>query len=133
MERSKGVKMAINRDVKGMCYSDYEHLLRAEDVLEQLGYSTAHHLLHNVISDVNAEIEMVYFNDPELRKLANTIEEASRDFRRILVELKDGSLWDFAWFGTSMTILVMSGLSENRKAFIWEVQEVIVGGRMEQK
>jgi hypothetical protein len=133
MERSKGVKMAINRDVKGMCYSDYEHLLMAEDVLEQLGYSTAHHLLHNVISDVNAEIEMVYFNDPELRKLANTIEEASRDFRRILVELKDGSLWDFAWFGTSMTILVMSGLSENRKAFIWEVQEVIVGGRMEQK
>jgi len=121
--------MAMNRDVKGMRYSDYEHLLRAEDVLEQLGYSTAHHLLHNVISDVNAEIEMVYFNDPELRKLANTIEEASRDFRRILVELKDGSLWDFAWFGTSMTILVMSGLSENRKAFIWEVQEVIVGGR----
>lgn len=121
--------MAINRDVKGMCYSDYEHLLMAEDVLEQLGYSTAHHMLHNVISDVNAEIEMVYFNDPELRKLANTIEEASRDFRRILVELKDGGLWDFAWFGTSMTILVMSGLSENRKAFIWEVQEVIVGGR----
>ena len=77
--------MAINRDVKGMCYSDYEHLLMAEDVLEQPGYSTAHHLLHNVISDVNAEIEMVYFNNPELRKLANTIEEASRDFRHILV------------------------------------------------
>jgi hypothetical protein len=121
--------MAINTDVKGMCYSDYEHLLMAEDVLEQLGYSTAHHLLHNVISDVNAEIEMVYFNDPELRKLANTIEEAARDFRHIVVQLKDFTIWDFAWFGTSMTILVMSGLSENRKAFIWEVQEVIVGGR----
>ena len=125
--------MAINRDVKGMCYSDYEHLLRAEDVLEQLGYSTAHHLLHNVISDVNAEIEMVYFNDPELRKLSNTIEEASRDFRRILVELKGGGLWDFAWFGTSMTILVLSNQVEGCKAFIWEVKEVIVGERMEQK
>ena len=122
--------MATTRNIKGLVYSDYEYLLRSEDILQDLGYSTAHRMLHSIIDEIDSEIEMVFFNEPELRKLADTIEEAARDFRHIVVQLNDFSIYDFAWFGFSMTVLVLSNQTEGRTAFIWEVKEVLVGDKI---
>ena len=123
--------MATTRNIKGLVYSDYEYLLRSEDILQDLGYSTAHRMLHSIIDEIDSEIEMVFFNVPELRKLADTIEEAARDFRHIVVQLNDFSIYDFAWFGTSMAKLVLSNQSGWNRVFIWQVKEVIVGEQME--
>ncbi len=64
---------------------------KAEDVLEQMGYSTAHHMLHNVISDVNAEIEwcILTIQSSESWQIPS---KKPLVFRHILVELKDGGL-----------------------------------------
>jgi len=47
-----------------------------------------------------------------------------------VIRLNDYSIWDFAWFGFSMTVLVLSNQTEGRTAFIWEVKEVLVGDKI---
>lgn len=122
--------MATNLRVKDLSYNEYERLLKAEDTLEELGYTTASHMLHDVIKDIKSEIEWVFSNDHKLQEVADTIQKATRDFRQIVIRLNDYSIWDFAWFGFSMTVLVLSNQTEGRTAFIWEVKEVLVGDKI---
>ena len=122
--------MATNLRVKDLSYNEYERLLKAEDTLEELGYTTASHMLHDVIKDIKSEIEWVFSNDHKLQETADTIQKAPRDFRQIVIRLNDYSIWDFAWFGFSMTVLVLSNQTEGRTAFIWEVKEVLVGDKI---
>mgnify|MGYP006953651024 FL=1 len=122
--------MATNLRVKDLSYNEYERLLKAEDTLEELGYTTASHMLHDVIKDIKSEIEWIFSNDHKLQEIADTIQKAHRDFRQIVIRLNDYSIWDFAWFGFSMTVLVLSNQTEGRTAFIWEVKEVLVGDKI---
>ena len=123
--------MATNLRVKDLSYNEYERLLKAEDTLEELGYTTASHMLHDVIKDIKSEIGWVFSNDHKLQEVADTIQKATRDFRQIVIRLNDYSIWDFAWFGFSMTVLVLSNQSGWNRVFIWQVKEVIVGEQME--
>lgn len=122
--------MATNLRFKDLSYNEYERLLKAEDTLEKLCYTTTSHLLHDVIKDIKSEIEWVFSNDHKLQEIADTIQKATRDFRQIVIRLNDYSIWDFAWFGLSMTVLVLSNQTEGRTAFIWEVKEVLVGDKI---
>ena len=122
--------METNLRVKELSYNEDERLLKTEDTLEKVGYTTASHMLHDVIKDIKSEIEWVFSNDHKLQEIADTIQKAHRDFRQIVIRLNDYSIWKFAWFGFSMTALVLGNQSEGRTAFIWEVKEVLVGDKI---
>jgi hypothetical protein len=122
--------MAITRNIKYLSYQSYEDLLMSENVLQDLGLWTTYGMLHGAIEEIDSEARMVCSNEPDLKWIVNTLEEAHQAFRHVVVYLRDYSVWDFDWFDNSKTILTLSNQSGGRKAFIWEVKEVLVGNKI---
>lgn len=119
--------MKTKLNIENLTYSEYGQLLKLEQTLKHVGNSSASRKLHKAIEAIDRELKTAHLNNPEFKKMVDTIEENFHDFNNIAIQLDDYSIWKFAWFGSSRAILSLTNFYEWRNAFIWEVKDILIG------
>ena len=119
-----GMKTNLNYDE--LTYQDYINLKSSVTALEIIGLVSDSVLLENLIEEIRErvvhEICISECYDPLMSQLENALDK----HERVIIFLKDGTVWYFKFFGLSKLILALSNGSEIRKAFIWEVKELMI-------
>ncbi len=118
--------MKTNLNYEDLTYQDYSNLKSSVTALEIIGLVSDSVLLEKLIEEIRErvvhEICISECYDPLMSQLENALDK----HERVIIFLKDGTVWYFKFFGLSKLILALSNGSEIRKAFIWEVKELMI-------
>ena len=118
--------MKTNLNYDELTYQDYINLKSSVTALEIIGLVSDSVLLENLIEEIRErvvhEICISERYDPLLFQLENALDKRNQ----VIVFLKDKSVWYFDFFGLSKYILVLRNRLIVRKAFIWEVKELMI-------
>ena len=121
-----GDGMKTNLNYEDLTYQDYRDLISSVTALEIIGLVSDSVLLENLIEEIRErvvhEICISERYDPLLFQLENALDKRNQ----VIVFLKDKSVWYFDFFGLSKYILVLRNRLIVRKAFIWEVKELMI-------
>ena len=121
-----GDGMKTNLNYEDLTYQDYSNLKSSVTALEIIGLVSDSVLLENLIEEIRErvvhEICISERYDPLLFQLENALDKRNQ----VIVFLKDKSVWYFDFFGLSKYILVLRNRLIVRKAFIWEVKELMI-------
>ena len=118
--------MKTNLNYEDLTYQDYSNLKSSVTALETIGLVSDSVLLENLIEEIRERVVHEICISERYDPLMSQLENALDKHERVIIFLKDGTVWYFKFFGLSKLILALSNGSEIRKAFIWEVENSII-------